>query len=286
MEKKISCFVIMPFSKSNKHHSKKYWTNQFSNFLKPEIEKLENIEVHRSEELRGDIVKDIIISLYESDIVIADITDHNPNVFWELGVRLSLQYKTITIAEEDTVIPFDVSTKKVLFYSSKKKPDINKQFFTDLNNAIHDCINNPDKSDSVVIDTLSLHKSTSTEEPDSESEIQEAIFNFKKLLKRLYNSKGVIAKAFASDLLNDDKFKKYLGVSPGTRYGNSLGDHEIYILDGEYYIIPNSVTLRKIDTNRNYIDLLSMHSEESEFQSVLDSLNDEIIRYIEEQKEV
>lgn len=276
----------MPFSKSNKHHSKKYWTNQFSNFLKPEIEKLENIEVHRSEELRGDIVKDIIISLYESDIVIADITDHNPNVFWELGVRLSLQYKTITIAEEDTVIPFDVSTKKVLFYSSKKKPDINKQFFTDLNNAIHDCINNPDKSDSVVIDTLSLHKSTSTEEPDSESEIQEAIFNFKKLLKRLYNSKGVIAKAFASDLLNDDKFKKYLGVSPGTRYGNSLGDHEIYILDGEYYIIPNSVTLRKIDTNRNYIDLLSMHSEESEFQSVLDSLNDEIIRYIEEQKEV
>ena len=276
----------MPFSKSNKHHSKKYWTNQFSNFLKPEIEKLENIEVHRSEELRGDIVKDIIISLYESDIVIADITDHNPNVFWELGVRLSLQYKTIIIAEEDTVIPFDVSTKKVLFYSSKKKPDINKQFFTDLNNAIHDCINNPDKSDSVVIDTLSLHKSTSTEEPDSESEIQEAIFNFKKLLKRLYNSKGVIAKAFASDLLNDNKFKKYLGVSPGTRYGNSLGDHEIYILDGEYYIIPNSVTLRKIDTNRNYIDLLSMHSEESEFQSVLDSLNDEIIRYIEEQKEV
>lgn len=72
----------MPFSKSNKRHSQKYWTNHFQNFLKPEIEKLGNIEVSRSDELRGNIVKDIIISLYESDIVIADITNYNPNVFW------------------------------------------------------------------------------------------------------------------------------------------------------------------------------------------------------------
>jgi hypothetical protein len=274
----------MPFSKSSKRHSQKYWTNHFQNFLKPEIEKLGNIEVSRSDELRGDIVKDIIISLYESDIVIADITDNNPNVFWELGVRLSLQYKTITIAEDGTQIPFDVSTKKVLFYLPNKKPNINEQFFTDLKNAIHDCIDNPDKSDSIVIDVLSLHKSTPIEEPDSEFEIQQAISDFNGLIKRLYKSKGVINKAFATELLNNQNFKKYLGISPGDRYGKSLGDHEIYILDGKYYIIPNSITLRKLGTDRNYTELLYMHSEESTFQSVLDSLNDDIIEYIKEQK--
>lgn len=275
----------MPFSSSSEFHSQEYWTNHYEFFLKTEIEKSGNIEVHRSEELRGDILKEIIISLYESEIVIADITDHNPNVFWELGIRLSLQNKTITIAEEGTVIPFDVSTKKILFYSKNNNTDINTQFYTDLMNAIQDCIYNPEKSDSIVIDVLSLHKSKIQikEEPDKGAEIHATIDNFNKLLLRLYTSKGVINKAFAMDLLSDERYKKYLGISPGDKYGKALGDHEIYLLDGKYYIIPNSVTLRKLDTNSKYIDLLSVHSEESEFQLVLEALNKDIIKFIEEQ---
>ena len=130
-EKKNKCFVIMPFSKSSESHTEEYWTSHFENFLKLEIEKIPNLEVHRSAELRSDIIKEIIKDLYLSDFVIADLTDHNPNVFWELGVRQSLKYGTITIAEDGTDLPFDISTKGTLFYypgDSKKKYEIFTKF--------------------------------------------------------------------------------------------------------------------------------------------------------------
>lgn len=147
----------MPFSKSNGLHTEEYWTKHFENFLKPGIEELSNIEVHRSAELRSDIIKEIIKDLYLSDFVVADLTDHNPNVFWELGVRQSLNYGTITIAEGGTDLPFDISTKSTLFYypgDSKK----NEKFLQNLREAIKDCIMNPDKSDSTVIDVTTKLK--------------------------------------------------------------------------------------------------------------------------------
>ena len=59
-EKKLKCFVIMPFSQSSIEHSEDYWTNHFHKFLKPEIEKIPTLEVFRSDELGGDIKKKII----------------------------------------------------------------------------------------------------------------------------------------------------------------------------------------------------------------------------------
>lgn len=147
----------MPFSKSSESHTEEYWTSHFENFLKLEIEKIPNLEVHRSAELRSDIIKEIIKDLYLSDFVVADLTDHNPNVFWELGVRQSLKYGTVTIAEDGTNLPFDLSTKSTLFYhpgDSKK----NEKFLQNLREAIRDCIENPNKSDSTVIDVTTKIK--------------------------------------------------------------------------------------------------------------------------------
>src|SRR3989304_4593293 len=88
MVDKKRCFVIMPFSKTE-HHTEEYWTRHFGSFLKPLIERNEAFEAFRSEPLRGDIASQIITNLASSDVVVADLTDHNPNVFWELGVRHS-----------------------------------------------------------------------------------------------------------------------------------------------------------------------------------------------------
>jgi hypothetical protein len=89
-----------------------------------------------------------------STIVIAELTDHNPNVFWELGVRQSFKHSTITIAEEETVLPFDISAKTTLFYNRDDEKKIT-EFKLRILEAISDCIENPNKSDSQVLDTLS-----------------------------------------------------------------------------------------------------------------------------------
>ena len=158
IEDKLKCFVIMPFSESSEDHDENYWTNHFEKFLKPEIEKVPNLHAQRSDELRADILKQIILNLYDSFIVVSDLTDRNANVYWELGVRQSLKVKTITISEEGTKLPFDVSTKSTLFYRPND-PKGDKEFCKKFNEALIDCIENPEKSDSVVLDTIFIRDS-------------------------------------------------------------------------------------------------------------------------------
>ena len=76
-EDRKTCFVIMPFSETTDKHTAEYWMKHFENFLKPLIEENSKVIAHRSEPLRGDIVKQIINDLVVSPIVVADLTDKN-----------------------------------------------------------------------------------------------------------------------------------------------------------------------------------------------------------------
>ncbi|NJD76141.1 MAG: hypothetical protein FIB08_03450 [Candidatus Methanoperedens sp.] len=152
-DKKI-CFVIMPFSETTPEHTEKYWTDHFDNFLKLLIEENPDLEGRRSEPLRGDILRQIITDLVVSPIVVADLTDKNANVFWELGVRQSFKHGTITIAEEGTKLPFDIGNKGTLFYNPEDYIKM-ASFRGKFKQAIQDCLSHPDKPDSHVLDTLS-----------------------------------------------------------------------------------------------------------------------------------
>ncbi len=147
------CFVIMPFSKTTEEHTEEYWTEHFRTFLKPLIEANPNIEAHRSEALRGDILRQIITDLVVSRVVVADLTDLNPNVFWELGIRQSFKHGTITIAEVGTTLPFDLHVKGTLFYHPSNHLKL-QGFRERFVHAIGDCLLHPDQPDSHVLQTI------------------------------------------------------------------------------------------------------------------------------------
>jgi hypothetical protein len=151
MVDKKKCFVIMPFSQT-KGHDEEYWTRHFNSFLKPLIEKNEAFEACRSQPIRGDIASQIITDLGNSDVVVADLTDYNPNVFWELGVRQSFKDCTITIAEKNTQIPFHFSHKGVFYYNADhlENQEFEKQFLASL----QDCLERPNEPDSPVLVAL------------------------------------------------------------------------------------------------------------------------------------
>lgn len=146
------CFVIMPFSKTSEIHTEEYWTDHYEIFLKPIIEEC-GLEAYRSKAMRGNLVKEIIQNLKNSLVVVADLTDNNPNVFFELGTRQTLRYGTVTIIEDGHNIPFDVSTKGTLKYYPKNHIK-NPSFIQQFKEAIQDCIENPARPDSIVLDTL------------------------------------------------------------------------------------------------------------------------------------
>lgn len=74
----------------------------------------------RADEANGprNIINDIISSIYNCDIVIAVLTDFNPNVFYELGVAHCFGNKTIMLCEKDLRLPFDLQSYHVVFYEN------------------------------------------------------------------------------------------------------------------------------------------------------------------------
>jgi hypothetical protein len=64
----------------------------------------------------GMISSSIINSIINCDIVIADLTGLNPNVFYELGIRHSIQKPTIHTAKLGTILPFDNKDHNTIFY--------------------------------------------------------------------------------------------------------------------------------------------------------------------------
>lgn len=151
--KRQRCFVIMPFSETSPKHTKRYWTKHYSSFLKVLIEEQLNLEAHRSQPLRGDIVNQIIKDLLVCQVVVADLTDSNPNVYWELGVRQSFKHGTVTIAEEGTILPSDIGAKGTLFYSDDHLK--NAEFCEQFREALNDCLAYPERPDSRVLELVS-----------------------------------------------------------------------------------------------------------------------------------
>jgi hypothetical protein len=59
---------------------------------------------------------DVVNALIDADLVIADLTFLNPNVFYELGLRHAQRKPTIHLASHDTQMPFDNADHRAIFF--------------------------------------------------------------------------------------------------------------------------------------------------------------------------
>src|SRR5688572_5097934 len=100
----------------------------YADLIRPAIEDA-GLEVFRADEEQraGDIRTDMFQELLLADVVIADLSVDNPNVWYELGVRHALRARgVISIACREGPMPFDVYPDRKLRYHTKEgKPDVN-----------------------------------------------------------------------------------------------------------------------------------------------------------------
>lgn len=64
----------------------------------------------------GPITDQIWQGIRRSDVVVADVTDNNPNVFYELGLAHALGKEVIVITQTDNAVPFDIRTSRFIIY--------------------------------------------------------------------------------------------------------------------------------------------------------------------------
>ena len=104
------CFVISPIGDTGTD-IRKNADQLYQDIIKPVCEKC-GFAAQRVDEFNtpDSITQEILEPLNDNDLVIADLTGHNPNVFFEIGYRARSQKPTIHLKRKDEIIPFDVST--------------------------------------------------------------------------------------------------------------------------------------------------------------------------------
>jgi hypothetical protein len=67
---------------------------------------------------KSDIFTQVLNGIATTRLVVANITGRNPNVFYELGIAHALDKEVILVAESDVEVPFDLQSKRIIFYDN------------------------------------------------------------------------------------------------------------------------------------------------------------------------
>lgn len=103
------CFVMMSFGGE--------FDRVYRTLITPAAQRL-GLEVVRADEISGPgfVMEQIRTAIMQSRLCIADISDRNPNVLYELGIAQANQKPTIIIAQDLMNLPFDVAGQRILRY--------------------------------------------------------------------------------------------------------------------------------------------------------------------------
>lgn len=103
-------FVLSPF--------KDPFNIIFNDHIKPTIEQIPNSICLRADNIYGNkpIIEDIWKSINEASIIIAELTERNPNVFYEIGMAHTIGKEVILITQSMNDVPFDLKHLRCIVY--------------------------------------------------------------------------------------------------------------------------------------------------------------------------
>lgn len=151
---------------------------------------LDVIVAHKIDE-PGSITNQVIQYVLESKMVIANLTGLNPNVMYELAIRHASRKPVICIAEDNTKLPFDITTERTIFYTDdmygavKLQDQLNAKIQAALEGAV---VDNPIYraiSDGII---KGIHSSQKNEDSDTLLYILQRLDNIESTLNRYSRS--------------------------------------------------------------------------------------------------
>jgi len=103
------CFVMMPFGQQ--------FDKLYYEFIKPCVDQV-GLTALRADEMRatGSIVEQIRVSIQQARLCIADVSQRNPNVLYEVGIAHTLGKPTILLARTAKDVPFDIAGLRAIIY--------------------------------------------------------------------------------------------------------------------------------------------------------------------------
>ena len=110
-DRRPNAFIAMQFSDP--------YNEVYRDAIRPLVAEI-GYEPFRVDEIAGPgiILNDIWNNITEASVVIAEVSEANPNVYYEIGVAHALRKPTVLLAQRGTKLPFDLGPHRCIFYDN------------------------------------------------------------------------------------------------------------------------------------------------------------------------
>ena len=200
---KPRCFVIMPFGG--------WFDKYYIDIYIPAIESA-GFEAKRADDLYrpGNIVNDIWTYTKEATVLLADLTNKNPNVFYELGLAHAITKPAVLITASMDDVPFDLRSLRVIDYD-KNSPNWGDLLQERITKALLETLKNP--KDAIPPTFFDVDKAEKIKVSAESKELLE-IRNELDLIKREIRSSDIRRRRSPSEDIDPDEaellIKSYL----------------------------------------------------------------------------
>ncbi len=182
------CFVISPIGREGTDVRRR--ADQVLTYVIQAVLEPLGYEVIRADRITdaGLINTQILDHIVNDQLVVADLTDSNPNVYYELAVRHALAKPFVQLCQADQQLPFDVQGQRTIFLDHT---DLDSVAQAKVGLAEHvKAVQNLEKVEtplSVTVDLLSLRNSG---DPERQAEAQ-ILSLLEDVHRSVYRSGGV-----------------------------------------------------------------------------------------------
>lgn len=194
-EKLKRCFVIAPIGDEGSE-VKKRSDQVLTHIIKPVAMEC-GYKAIRADELSepGVITVQVIQHLMDDDLVIADLTGKNPNVFYELAVRHALKKPIVQIIQSGESIPFDVASMLTISVNHGDLDSV-ARCKEELIRQIRSVEKDPTKVNSPITMAIDLQSLRQSENPLEKSTTE--------IISMLQDIRSMISNQFGYDILHDE----------------------------------------------------------------------------------
>lgn len=180
------CFVIAPIGGKGTEVRRR--SDQILHYIIRPVVSDYGYEALRADEIAatGLITSQVIEEVIHAPLVIADLTDHNPNVFYELALRHAFRKPVIQLMQADQQLPFDVGGLRTIFVDHQDLESVEacKQ---ELRKHIEGVQADPEDVESPISVAVDLEQLRRSENPVEKSagEILESLAELRRMVRAL-----------------------------------------------------------------------------------------------------
>ena len=243
-EARSSAFMIMPFGPEDLQVV-------YEDFLRPTLEARCLVTCVRADDIFGSgvVMDDVQGAIQEADIVVADLTGQNANVFYEVGIAHAVDKPVLLLAQSLDDVPFDLRHRRILIY--EYSPRGCKRLTESLESHVLDMLGKLSSGSLPLSETEDQDEGTKNQAASAQRESPPA------------TTSAVIAQPASpdhADLVFAWSNKILLGLSPRAKSRLRVGHFASIENDVAVLVLPNAIHRDRCDEVRSEAEkALSAH---------------------------